>query len=265
MSLPILQYTEPPTTPTLLRYFQQTEIDWARHLGEETQLDIGLAIRNADLPRVHDANKLLDMRLLAGISPEQAIATANQHFGGTCQAYLPTIGTLQDSPLLSHLRQSASRRETLDILYLRAGKPLARTTPPGLTILPARASYRHARQIAEEMTSRWAEPQLVDAQMLHLDDPHVDSLIAMEGGNAVATISVLAVGEIGRIENVYIAESHRRRGIGKLMMSRALEICARSVFRHIFISVTSDNQPARSLYQQCGFEKIGAYEEFVTA
>src|SRR5438067_1819420 len=86
----------------------------------------------------------------------------------------------------------------------------------------------------------WTE-HLVEAAMAHLDDPHYDALLALKDGQAVAKVGVLAVGEIGRIEPMFVAESSRRQGIGRAMMLRALEICARSLFKHVFLSCMPDN------------------------
>ena len=43
------------------------------------------------------------------------------------------------------------------------------------------------------------------------------------------------------------------------MMSRALEICARSLFKHVFIASDPFNGPAISLYRSVGFTRIGEY------
>jgi ribosomal protein S18 acetylase RimI-like enzyme len=126
-----------------------------------------------------------------------------------------------------------------------------------LKIIPSRASFRHARQLAEEGAEVWHEPSLADAAMMHLDDPHWDSLIALRDGEAVAHIAVLAVGEIGRIDDVYVAKGFRRLGIGRTMMSRALEICARSLFKHVMLMVNPTNESAIKLYQSVGFKKVG--------
>jgi ribosomal protein S18 acetylase RimI-like enzyme len=45
-------------------------------------------------------------------------------------------------------------------------------------------------------------------------------------------------------------------------MSRALEICARSLFKHIFVLCSGENAPAQSLYAQLGFRKVGQYLEY---
>ena len=96
-----------------------------------------------------------------------------------------------------------------------------------------------------------------EARVRHLDDPHWDALLALEDGRAIAGVGVLAVGELGLVEQVYVAPTHRRRGIGRVMMGRALEICARAQFRHVFLSVSASNEPAKGLYRNMGFERIG--------
>ena len=126
-----------------------------------------------------------------------------------------------------------------------------------LKIIPARASFRHARALAEESARDWNAPALADAKMLHLDDPHTDALLAIRDGVAAATTAVLSVGEIGAIQELFVSAPFRRQGIGRTMMSRALEICARSLFKHVFVCVEPDNAPAIGLYHRCGFQKVG--------
>ncbi len=128
---------------------------------------------------------------------------------------------------------------------------------PGLTIIPARASFRLTRQLFEEMAGRWGEPRIADAAILHLDDPHWDALLAIENGVAVGYAGVLAVGDLGRIDQVFVAASSRRQGIGRTIVSRAMEVCARSQFRHVMLAVAPGNAPAQALYSQLGFRKIG--------
>jgi ribosomal protein S18 acetylase RimI-like enzyme len=43
------------------------------------------------------------------------------------------------------------------------------------------------------------------------------------------------------------------------MMSRALEICARSLFKHVFLTVDPKNTPAVELYTKLGFRRLAPY------
>jgi ribosomal protein S18 acetylase RimI-like enzyme len=40
-------------------------------------------------------------------------------------------------------------------------------------------------------------------------------------------------------------------------MDRAMEICARSLFKHVMLRVMPDNGPARRLFERFGFRPIG--------
>ena len=82
-------------------------------------------------------------------------------------------------------------------------------------------------------------------------------VIRQKDGQPVAWVSVLTVGEMGEIEDLFVSTKFRRQGIARTMMSRALEICARSLFKHVFILTAKDNAPAQALYRGFGFEPLG--------
>jgi ribosomal protein S18 acetylase RimI-like enzyme len=245
-----------------VRLFHRTELHWVRHLGEETQLDAGTAFVNPSLATIWDANVVLDAAVPAGGTAEEAVDEVEQHYtsqGGRCLRWImnPSAPPAQIRPLVDLLSSRGWRAFAYDIMYL-SGRPAGAVREvAGLTIIPARASFRHARALAEESAAEHGFPQLADASMQHLDDPHWDALLALRDGVAVGRAGGLAVGEIGRIENVYVSAPARRQGIGRTMMSRALEICARSLFRHVMLSVRPENGAAIALYEQLGFRKIG--------
>ena len=270
MSLPILHTSTHATPDALARYFHQTERDWTRHLAEETALDVGTAFCNPQLPNVWDANCVLDAALPETMSPAQAVEVAREHFdacGVACRRWVmnPSAPAQRTQPLVEHLLADGHRADAHDILYLAQLPQTKVVEVGGLKIIPARASFRHARQLAEEAAQRWDEPTLADAMMEHVQDPHFDAVLALKDGQAVATAGVLAVGEIGRIDDVYVAERFRRLGIGRTMMSRALEICARSLFKHVLLACRHDNVAAQALYRTLGFVKIGVIAQYTKA
>src|SRR5688500_9630516 len=220
MPLPILQASNDPTPANLVRLFHRTELHWVRHLGEETQLDVGTAIANRDLPTIWDANLDIDAAVPAGTTVEVAGEEAERHFaatGTTCRQWIlnPSAPAERTGPLKEFLTARGWGPEPADIMHL-GGRPAGVVREVGgLTIIPARASYRHARAIAEEAAAGWDAPRLADAPLLHLDDPHWDALLAIRDGAAVARAGVLAVGEIGRIDHVFVSAPFRRQGIGR--------------------------------------------------
>jgi ribosomal protein S18 acetylase RimI-like enzyme len=272
MPLPILQPHGDPTGDDLLRYFARTELHWARQVAaDETVLDAGVAFTNPQLPRVGDANRMFDVALPDGVTPQEAFAAAEEHFaaaGTRCLSWTmnPAASAARTAVMADFLLSRGFTRITHDVLRLDGAPAEPIRQPADLTIIPARASFRHTRALAEEAAREYtgaeAAAELAEASVLHLDDPHTDALLALRDGNAVAYIAVLAVGEIGVIAHLHVAAALRRQGIGLMMLGRGLEICARSLFRHVFIEADPQSPAATALYHRCGFRKVGDTTSF---
>jgi ribosomal protein S18 acetylase RimI-like enzyme len=262
MPLPVLHSRGEVRAEDLVRLYHRTELHYTRHLAEELVLDIGTAFYNCELPGIWLANRVLDAALPDGMLPAEAVSAVDTAFaeqGVPCSQWLlnPAAPVARTAPLAEYLVATGWAVESADILCLTGTPSGLVRQAPGLTIIPARASFRHTRQVAEESAARWGEPQVADAHMLHLDDPHWDALLAIKDGTAVGYAGVLAVGDLGRIDQVFVATDHRRQGIGRTLMSRAMEICVRSQFRQVMLAVAPDNIAAQALYGQLGFRKIG--------
>jgi len=272
MPLPILNVPQPPpTNDVLIRYFHQTERHWTEHISEAEEIDAGVAFANPALSRVRDANRMMMALLPEGFTPQRTLELVSAHYaerGARCLGWImnPSADTARTTPLVEHLTSLGYRALREDILYLQRAHGAAPVHAGGLTIIPARASFKHSRALAEITVApreRDEARQLAEAAIAHLDDPHYDALLALKDGAAIAKVGVLAVGEIGRIEPLYVVEDFRRQGIGRTMMLRALEICARSLFKHVFLSCMPDNAPAQSLYRSLGFAKIAEITSYL--
>lgn len=241
--------------------FLRTQLHWGQALGEEATLDVGTAIANPDLPEFADANFVIQAALADGQSPADAVRQVEDHFAGQrsrCGQWLLNHGSppWRIQPLAEHLLANGYERRSIRALYL-AGAPRQIAEVGGLKIIPARASHRHARQLAQIAADEAGRPDIAQAMLLHLDDPNWDSLLALEGTNAVATVGVLSVGDIGRLDQIYVVPNRRRRGIGRTMIARALEICARSVFQQVMTAVSPDRPAAIQLLTGVGFMMSG--------
>jgi ribosomal protein S18 acetylase RimI-like enzyme len=212
-----------------------------------------------------DANRMLMAAMPEGMSAADTITLVHEYYSSQnarCRSWVmnPSADQSQTEPLKLALLNQGLQTHAEDVLYLQHVASAPIVPSHDLTIIPARASFRHARELAEEtVVGRPPEEarQLVEAAIAHLDDPHYDALLALRDGRAIAKVGVLAAGEIGRIEPLFVAEAHRRQGVGRTMMARALEICARSLFKHVFLSCNTDNEPAQQLYRSLGFVRIG--------
>lgn len=264
MPLPILSARYEPTPADLLRLFERTEAAWVGHLaGDPAALDVGTAYCCPRLDRVWDANNVRDVALQPGASPAAAAAEVDAHYAklnARCAYWVmnPSAPEARTRPMIDHLLSIGHRVTSDDILRLRAMPARAIPDVPDLKVIPARAAYRQSRELAVERAAEWdAEPQLVDAHMDDLDNPQFDALLALVGDRPAGTLGVLSTGEVGRIENVFVSPRFRRQGVARALMSRAMETCARSLFKHVFIQVSPTNAAAQHLYQSFGFEKIG--------
>jgi ribosomal-protein-alanine N-acetyltransferase len=221
-----------------------------------------MAYSNPELAGVFDANNVRDVALAEGMTPAQAVEIVRDHFvakGVKCAYWVmnPSAPVEKTRPMVEHLLSLGYAENVSDILLLDRIPGVAVPVVGGVRVIPARASFKHAKALFEESARKWKTPELADAIMMHMDDPHWDALLAIKDGVAVAHGGVLAVGEVGRIDEVYVAEAHRGKGLGMMMMARVLEICARSLFKHVMLSVLPSNVAAQSLYRRFGFAKMG--------
>jgi len=261
MPLPILNSRHEPSHADLIRLFNKTETLWVEHLAESEQLEFATAYTNSSLNEVHEANLIRDVSLPEDVSPHRAFEEVEEYYrakGVPCYywSFNPSAPEAAGRPMIELLLSRGYQAIASDIMALGQVAPRASAVMEGVKIIPARASFRHTRQLFEEDAAD-KTPQLAEANMMHLDDPHWDSLLAIKDGAPLAHIGVLGAGEIGRIEGVYVARAHRGKGLGSLMMNRVLEICARSLFKQVMLSVLPANAAAIGLYERFGFRRIG--------
>lgn len=126
------------------------------------------------------------------------------------------------------------------------------------------------------------DPRIVDLDRRHLDDlnalyanepgaafflPHMlddETFVgAYDAGQLVAAAGTHVLSETkscGAVGGVYAHPEHRGRGLGRAVTAGVIErIGTRANL--IALNVATDNRPARSVYEQMGFEPILDYEE----
>lgn len=123
---------------------------------------------------------------------------------------------------------------------------------------------QHANSIAkierECFSKPWSEQSVLDAIRsghAFFGEFENDSLIAFAGVNVVC-------GE-GYVDNVAVCESHRRQGIGEKLVTALIEHCVENSADFITLEVRESNLSAISLYEKCGFSRVGVRPNFYTA
>jgi GNAT superfamily N-acetyltransferase len=263
MPLPILSIPNEPSPADLLRHYLRCELHWVRHVAEdETILDVGAALTNPAIPAVHDANHMRDVTAPPGMAPPDVVKMIDDHFaaqGVRCAYYVlnPSTPQEQNADLVDHLLSLGFERSTRDVYSLAKFPGVASRSIPDIKIIPSRASYRHFNELAAENAAEVNAPQLAEAWPMHLDDPHYDAILALQNGKAIAHGGVLAIGEMGFFANLYVTRDRRHQGLGTLIVSRLMEICARSLFKSVYLDISDCNDlAAPTLYQKFGFRKV---------
>jgi RimJ/RimL family protein N-acetyltransferase len=91
--------------------------------------------------------------------------------------------------------------------------------------------------------------------------PHAAVFVVEEGGRIVGRLSVARdphpasfhVADLG----LMVAAAHRRRGVGRALLSRAVEWAREARVRKLELHVFPHNEPAIALYESFGFVREG--------
>jgi ribosomal-protein-alanine N-acetyltransferase len=62
--------------------------------------------------------------------------------------------------------------------------------------------------------------------------------------------------------NLAVSQSHRRRGIGGTLLTRALDDARQFGARAVFLEVRTSNRVARAMYAGAGFEQTGRRQQY---
>jgi len=87
-------------------------------------------------------------------------------------------------------------------------------------------------------------------------------LVAEEGGKVVGYLIAWVVGKTCDINKIAVLPSFRRRGVGKELLKKLLEVLKEEGVEEIFLEVRESNVPAIKLYESLGFRRIGLREGY---
>jgi GNAT superfamily N-acetyltransferase len=259
-SLPILKSSSAVSPDQLIRLFHQSQLEWSRHVGEETELDFGRGISNPLLPASKDANCVLDAFCLPGEQAAESLKQLREHlrtFASLRCVLNPSMNRDQVPMLRDLLSADGWLEDPLDILHVQPGSLSSSSVAEDIRIIPARASFRHYHQLMEQRN-----PSSADEALLHLDDSHFDVLLALKQGVGIGSIGVLTSGETGTVREWFVLPEHRGKGIGQALFDRALEIAVRGLVRHLMIGLATDFDVASHLCRKRGFDKKGQWASF---
>lgn len=234
-------------------------------LSEQVPLSCGVAFICPQYPNYSGGNQLREAIIPAGKSPAEACDEVQSFYADLnlhCFRWAPAAEQPVE-PLEAFL--TSRGYSPIRNLALSWTREVDIPTNPNVRLLPARAMRKSLRKLIlrDYAYTPPVREMIADVAIDRLDNPQYDMFVAMLDDRPAGHGGLLQVGEIGRIENIFVAEDSRRQGVGLSIMSHLLALGRRLALRITCLETEETNLPAQSLYARCGFEPGGAFTEFI--
>jgi ribosomal-protein-alanine N-acetyltransferase len=128
---------------------------------------------------------------------------------------------------------------------------------PGIIAL-ARASDTAAQWTDRQYHELLSEARLVLVVLSETED-------ASHAPSEVLLIGFLVARRVDReweLENIVVAESAQRKGIGTALMNALFNAASEPDSEAVFLEVRESNKGARALYERSGFESVGRRKSY---
>jgi ribosomal protein S18 acetylase RimI-like enzyme len=255
----------PHTNDQVLSAVRRSGQFYFEQITDQHTLSSGIAHCSAEYPLLAECNHLREVILpqsgtLADFYDEVQAFYADRNL--TCHRWVPAADTPIE-PLEAFLTRHGyvTRRKTCMVWADDIDLP----TRDDVRILPGRPMRQALRdlRLTDDRFDQQVRAQLADSRLERMDDPTYDAFVAMQGKSPVASGVLIQVGDIARVENIFVGPSHRRQGIATHLMHDLLALARRLAMRITVLETESDNHPAIALYQRCGFTQAGSYVQFI--
>ena len=237
--------------------FMRTTV--SRLADEFAPIDGGWVVRSGSMELVWALNHV---RLERPLGYRHTLALVDEHLGGLPFGHV-VIEDKTDEALESEFLGDGWKVER-DVVMAVGGRADRVTDTSAVVELPEPAARRlMADWLLEEMTlSGEALQQLLRATSLEgevWDERRLGALDA--NGEAVAMTKLRSDGRIAWVEDVYVSPAARGRGLGRMLVTRAVELARECGPDAVFIVADDEGWP-KQLYAKLGFEPVGQLRSF---
>jgi GNAT superfamily N-acetyltransferase len=218
-----------------------------------------------DTPSIDVAWGLNHVRLTARMSYSDAVALADE-----AQVRLPfrrvTAEPSALTPTLEGAFAAGGWKAQKDLLMVLRRRPRRHVDTSGIVEVDARHHLDLGRMwsleeapdtpedVLDALCDFWQrEAEVRRDRLLGAPDP--------DGPGILAKAKLRSDGRVAQVEDVYAVPSARGRGLGRALVTRAVEIAGDAGHDVIFIVADEDDWP-RHLYEQVGFDPIGRIVHF---
>ena len=122
-----------------------------------------------------------------------------------------------------------------------------------------RMNESHVSAVAELERQNFSEPWPDIAVRSELTNKLALWLVAVEDGQVVGYVGSQTVLQEADMMNIAVADSHRRRGIAKMLVE---ELIRQLDAYQLSLEVRASNTPAIALYETLGFSQVGLRKNY---
>lgn len=116
--------------------------------------------------------------------------------------------------------------------------------------------------VAEIESECFSSPWTKQGLLSETENPSAQFFVLEKENEIVAYMGMHIVLDECYIANVAVKSTHRKNGYGQLLVENALAVAKDNSCAFITLEVRISNSPAISLYEKCGFEKVGERKNF---
>lgn len=95
-----------------------------------------------------------------------------------------------------------------------------------------------------------------------MDNPNCYYAVGVDDGVVLGYAGMTVIADEANITNIAVHPKHRRKGIGKVLLARLIEICEDNNFLLITLEVRRSNIAAIALYESLGFLTEGERKNY---
>lgn len=201
-------------------------------------------------------NSAQTLRFEAGADVEKAIRRAESW-------YLE-----RDLPPRFHLADRAAPADLAERLAARGYRPVAPTRVMGRVLeqlRPGDPAIDVETRVRQAVANALFDPQTPEEERVARTEVYdrikrpAGFAVRFFGDEPVAAGCCVIDGEIAVIHSMHTHYPFRRSGHGRAVLDRLLEWARAMDARYAVLQVRDDNVPARTLYEQAGFERLYGY------
>lgn len=113
----------------------------------------------------------------------------------------------------------------------------------------------------ENFSVPWSEKSIAE----ELENPNAHFLVAVKNGEVLGYIGIQSICSECYVTNIAVKKSHRKQGVGTLLLDRAFRDAILRNDEFISLEVRKSNKEAISLYSKFGFKIEGERKDFYSS